>query len=106
MNLRLLKFSVAFMGVLIVIGMIVVVVTIARRMSALGDSAGPTPPAGTPYALQVAVPEGCEAAELQAVGNRLAVRLGGGAQCRELLILDPRSGTLVGSIALTPTPAP
>jgi hypothetical protein len=89
--MRLVKVLVVVMGVMILLGSTVVVVTIIKRSS--GGSAG----------IRVAVvldePAGTRIAGIAALSDRLAVLLQGAGPDRVVLI-DPRTGTRGGTIAL------
>jgi len=79
------------MGVLILLGTTVLVVTIIKRSTT--PATAPTP------ALVLNEPAGTKIAGLTAVADRLAIDLQGGGPDRVVLI-DPRSGQIVGRIAL------
>lgn len=89
--MRALKALVIGMGVLIVAGLIVVVVTIANR----GGVARPT---GFDTA-GLGLPAGSEIAAIEAVGDRLAVHVRIPGEGDRILIVDPADGTIVGRIA-------
>jgi hypothetical protein len=79
------------MGVLILVGVTVLIVTIVKRAAV---------PATTPaLALVLDEPPGTKIAGLTAVADRLAIDLSGGGPDRVVLV-DPRSGQIVGRIAL------
>jgi hypothetical protein len=78
------------MGMLILLGTTVLVVTIVKRSSA---------PATTNPAVVLDEPAGTRIAGVTAVDDRLAIDLSGGGPDRVVLI-DPRSGQIVGRIAL------
>ena len=94
-GMRALKIATAVMGVLIVAGTIVLVVTIARRSGPpqIASLASPGPTA------VLDEPTGTHIAGIAAVADRLAVRLQGGGTDRVVLI-DPRTGAVVGRVAL------
>jgi hypothetical protein len=93
--MRALKIATGVMGVLIVAGTIVLVVTIARR-SGPPQGPGPMPP---DLAAVLDEPAGTHIAGIAAVADRLAVRLEGGGTDRVVLI-DPRTGAVVGRVTL------
>lgn len=99
--MQALKAVVIGMAVLIVVGMVVVIVTIANR---LGKGPKPAAPVAT-VAASLALPAGCSVVEMTAVGDRLALRLAGSGDCREILLVDPRSGALAGRLRLAEAPA-
>jgi hypothetical protein len=90
--MRVLKAVTIVMGVLIVVATTVLVVLVARRLSA---------PAAVPASLAVVLeePAGTRIAGIASVGDRLAVQLQGGGADR-VLLLDPRSGAVVGRVGL------
>ncbi len=114
--MQALKALVIVMGVLIVIGTTVVVVTIYNRMQTLGEAAPepaaaatPGPPAAAPAAsaplpvfreAPVALPDGCRVVEMVPAGERLLLRLGSIARCNRILVLDLGSGAVLGSFEL------
>ena len=93
-GLRVLKTITIVMGVLVLIGTTVVVVTIARR--AMFGTAGP--PEKT-FAAVLDEPAGTAIAGIASVRDRLAVQLHGGGADRVILI-DPASGAVVGRVTL------
>jgi hypothetical protein len=94
-GLRVLKIVTIAMGVLIVLGTTVVIVTIVKRIMA-----GPAGMVEKPFAVVLDEPAGTGIAGIAAVRDRLAVQLRGGGPDRVLLI-DPASGTVVGRVGIT-----
>jgi hypothetical protein len=92
--MRALKALVIIMGVLIVAGTGVVIYTVAKRVSQSGHNA-----AG-PVAASLTLPAGCGVAEMTAVGDRLALRLAGDGECRQIMLVDPATGAITGHIGL------
>ena len=92
--MRALKALVIIMGVLIVIATAVVIYAIVRKVG------GAPHPAAAPVAASVTLPDGCSVAEMVAAGDRLALRLAGEGDCRQILLVDPASGAVTGHIAL------
>ena len=92
--MRALKALVIIMGVLIVAGTGVVIYLVAKRVGQSGRLA-----AG-PVAASLALPAGCTVAEMTALGERLALRLAGEGDCRQILLVDPASGAVTGHIGL------
>jgi hypothetical protein len=88
--MRGLQAAVIFMGVLIVAGVAVIGVTIARRLNA---------PAPAAVAMVLDEPAGTHMVSVTQAGDRLAVLLQGGGVDRVVLV-DPRSGTAAGRISL------
>jgi hypothetical protein len=99
-----LKVLVIVMGILIVVGFIVVAAEIARRMSTGGMSSAnvSAPPAGTAFTQRVALPGGARVVSMTAAGERLVVHVelpGGQAAA---YIIEPRNGTLLGTVEFPP----
>jgi hypothetical protein len=92
--MRALKVATIAMGVLILVGTAVIVVTIVKRTM--------SGPAGLPERAFAAVldePAGTVIAGIASVRDRLAVQLHGGGADRVVLI-DPASGAVVGRVGL------
>lgn len=92
--MRILTAATIGMGVLILLGTTVLVVTILRRASA------PVPPAG-PVALTLQEPAGTAISGIAGAGGQLAIALHGGGPDRVVLV-DPRTGAVAGRITLRP----
>jgi hypothetical protein len=93
-GMRAVKIATIAMGVLIVLGTTVVVVTIVKRTMPA--------PSGEPvktFASVLDEPVGTGIAGIAAVRDRLAVQLHGGGVDRVVLI-DPGSGAIVGRVGL------
>jgi hypothetical protein len=93
-GLRAVKIATIAMGVLILLGTAVILVTIIKRTM--------SGPAGLPEKAFAAVldePAGTGIAGIASVRDRLAVQLHGGGVDR-VLLLDPASGAVVGRISL------
>jgi hypothetical protein len=82
------------MGVLILVGTTVLLVTILHRASAPAATAAP-------LALTLHEPAGTAIDGVAAAGGRLAIALHGGGPDRVVLV-DPHSGTVTGTIVLRP----
>lgn len=95
--MRFLKALVIGMGVVIVVATTVLIVLIAHRLA--GGSPAVTPAAAVPVLLDE--PVGTRIVTIAPAGDRLAVQLQGGGPDRVLLV-DPRSGAVMGRIALRP----
>jgi hypothetical protein len=92
--MRAVKIAAAVMAVLIVLGTTVLVITVAKRLSA------PAAPVVTAMAAAaVDEPAGTTIAGIAAVGDRLAVQLRGGGPDR-VVFIDPHTATVVGRISL------
>ena len=81
-SLKILKFVTILLGVLIVLGTTVVVVTIGKLIDATLNE-----------------PEGTRIVAIAATQDRLALHLQGGGPDR-VVLLDPRTGARTGSVAL------
>ncbi len=100
------------MGVMILVGLAVIGVTIAKRLSGAGEAQIASAPAGAaqgpavaaapgaPGMLDVAIPARSRVVDVQADGRRLVVRLvlsGGGTA---ILLLDADTGRRLGLLTL------
>lgn len=110
--MQALKALVIIMGVLIVLGTTVVVVTIYNRLNSGGTERGATeraagPASPTPASFgtaTVALPDGCRASEMVPGGDRLLLRLGGGPGCDGILVLDLNTGRQLGKLEFVTEP--
>jgi Family of unknown function (DUF6476) len=100
-NMKLLVALVIIMGVLIVAGLVVVVVTITNRMGA-GNATGSRAAAAPFAAADLPIPAGCEGKETTTTDDRLILRLGSGERCNQVLIVDLATGKLLGTLRLVP----
>ena len=92
---------VIIMGVLIVAGLVVVVVTIVSRMGS-GNATASRAAAAPFAAVDLPIPAGCEVKETTTADDRLILRLGSGERCNQLLIVDMATGRLLGTLRLVP----
>ena len=101
-NIRRLKFVVAGLGALMVVGFLTVIVTIANRASSLGGERGAALPGGRFGVSEIGVAPGERIRAVVAMeGDRLAVHLASeGAET--ILILHARTGFELGRIHLVP----
>jgi len=90
--MRVVKVLAVLMGVLIIIGSTVVVVTIIKRST--DESSGAS------VAVVLDEPAGTRIGGIAALSGRLAVLLQGGAGPDRIVLVDPRTGTEAGTIAL------
>jgi hypothetical protein len=90
--MRVVKVLAVLMGVLIIIGSTVVVVTIIKRSTGEAAQGG--------AAVVLDEPVGTRIVGIAAVSDRLAVLLQGGAGPDRIVLVDPRTGTEAGTIAL------
>ena len=94
MNIRLLKFIVIAMGLLIVAGVTVLGVTIVNRVAARSDAAtAPT------EQIALSLPEGARIVETTLADNRLALRIET-SDGVEIRILNLATGELVSTIKI------
>jgi hypothetical protein len=93
-GMRAIKIATIAMGVLIVLGFTVILVTIVRR-----TMPGPAGSPEKPFSAVLDEPAGTEIAGVASVRDRLAVQLHGGGIDRVVLI-DPGTGTIVGRVSL------
>lgn len=92
--MRGLKILTITMAVMIIAGVVVVGVTILRRLN--GPAGGPAIPAS----VLLDEPEGSHIAGIAGTQNRLAVQIQGGGPDR-VLLLDAQTGRVVGRATLS-----
>jgi hypothetical protein len=90
--MQALKVLVIGMGLVVVVGVAVVAV----KLGQLGGEEKP------PESVRVTLGSGCRVAEMDAVANRLALRLDGVGCPAAVLLVDPRTGAVVGNIGVAP----
>ncbi|MBP6769107.1 MAG: hypothetical protein KA171_15115 [Reyranella sp.] len=96
-----LKVLVIGMGLLIVVGFVVAVAEIARRIST--PNAGRSPASdGSRFTERIALPSGARVVSMNAVGDRLVVHVETQGGPASAYIVDPRSGALLGTIEFPP----
>ncbi len=100
-NMKPLIALVIIMGVLIVAGLVVVVVTIANRLGG-ADGTASTRAAVEFATVDLPVPAGCKVMETTTADGRLILRLGSGERCNQILIVDMATGRLLGTLRLVP----
>jgi len=98
-NMKPLVALVIIMGALIVVGLVVVLVTIAHRLSGGAATSGTLPSFGT---LDLPIPAGCQIEETTASDTRLILRVGNGDRCNRVLIVDMATGRLLGTLRTAP----
>jgi hypothetical protein len=91
-----LKILVIAMGVLILIGVTVLIVTVASRLKG-------SPGRGF-AAASLVLPSGCRVVEMTPAGGLLALRLGDGPSCQLIVMVDPESGQEKGRLSLLAQP--
>jgi hypothetical protein len=92
---------VVVMGLLIVVGFIVVASEIARRMSSASSGSAPSA-GGAAFAEKIALPSGAQVVSVSAAGDRVAVHIKAADGRSTLYIVDPRNGTLLGTVDFPP----
>jgi len=103
--MRALKVLVVVMGVLLLAGVAVVIVTIMTRLAQHPAATAPAAMEGRPAPFgttTLALPAGARVIEMQSAGRRLALHLRHADGSEALLILDPDTGTEIGTIELKP----
>lgn len=103
--MRALKILVAAMGVMLVLGVAVVIATIAYRAIHQSAPVAVLAPAGGVRGFgstTVKLPPGAKVAEMRSVGPRLVLRLDRPDGSEVLLVLDADTGTALGTIDLRP----
>jgi hypothetical protein len=89
---RLLKGAVMALSLVLAICAIVITTAIVYRFIKPAP-----PPALTPFGVSaLPVPVGCAIDYVMAEGDRLIIQIGGGDECRRILIGDLRTGSLIG----------
>jgi hypothetical protein len=104
-NTKALKTVVIVLGVLIVIGAGIVIVTIANRLSGMSSQPGEPLAAGeAPGAfgtVQVPLPARCRVQTATPSGERLVLQLVGNAdECRQILVVHLGTGEVLGRLDL------
>ena len=89
--MRALKISMVVMGVLIVLGVGVVIMTITQRLST---------PKVTPATALLDEPAGTRIAQISAAGDRMGVLLQGGGKPDRVVVLDLVRGQVMPGAAL------
>ncbi len=107
--LGVVKIASVVMGIMIVVGLAVIGVTIAKRLSGAGDSSAEQLPAatavGAPQAVgdhDIALPRGARLIGTALDGNRLALRLELVDGRAAILLVDAGTGARLGLLTLTP----
>jgi len=95
--MRALKVLVIVMGVLLATGIVLLVATIAGR---IGNKAALEPARRGFGNVTVDVPTGAVIAGRDVVGNRLVLTIALSDGSHRLLVFDPGSGTIVGTLEL------
>jgi hypothetical protein len=105
-RMRVLKWVVSILGLLLVLAMIITVVGViykARHASPASTTYLPSSPVPAPAGFGAALlplPAGCQIASATASGDRLIIIAGGASEdCRLMLVADLRTGKLIGQFS-------
>jgi len=93
-----LKVLVVVMGLLIVVGFVVIAAEIARRMS---SASGGSPPSAV-FSERIALPSGAQVVSVGPAGDRIAVHVRMADGRSTVYVVDPRSGSLLGTVDFPP----
>jgi hypothetical protein len=99
MNIRALKILVAVMGVMLVAGVVVLVVTLAARFA---HRTSPPPAAFT--ASPITLPQGAKIERMSTGPDRIVLAVGLADGGTELVVIDLATGRLMGIVPLRETP--
>jgi hypothetical protein len=88
--------AVIVMSLLLVIGTIVVGTEVSRRLSAPKPADSVTAP--KPFTQKIELPAGSQVISMNPVGDRLVVQVENQDGLTTAYIVDPRTGTLLGTI--------
>lgn len=103
-NTKALKTVVIVLGVLIVIGTGIVIVTIANRLSGGAGRSEPVAASAAPGAfgtVQLPLPARCRVQTATPSGERLVLQLVGNSdECRQILVVHLGTGELLGRLDL------
>lgn len=97
-----LKVLVIGMGLLIVVGFVVAVAEIARRISTPNAARSPASATAEGFTERIALPSGARVVSMTAVGDRLVVHVETQGGPSAAYVVDPRSGALLGKIEFPP----
>ncbi len=101
--MRALKLLVVVMGLLLVGGTAALIMAIINRASHRAAAPAPAPVAARGFDRAVIdLPAGARVLGSDAVGDRLAVRIGLAEGGEALILIDPRTGARLGTIELRP----
>jgi hypothetical protein len=93
---RWLVVAVIVMGVLLVVGVYIVGSEISRRLST--PKPAPSVTAAQPFTQKIELPPGAQVISMTVAGDRLIVQVETPAGVASAYIVDPRTGTLLGTI--------
>jgi hypothetical protein len=108
---RALKFAVVGMGVLIVLGLVVIFATIAKRMTAgkapdaAATAESPAPKTVTPFGdTLVSIPRGSRMVDFRSDGQRLLVHVRPPGLEDLIHVIDLETGKMMGTVTVAPRP--
>ena len=104
---RALKVAVVAMGVLIVVGLVVIFVTIAKRMTAGkgAEVAAAAPAAAVPFGeALVAIPRGGRMVDFRSDGRRLLIHVRPPGLEDVIHVIDLETGKTMGTVTVAPRP--
>ncbi len=90
--------AVIVMGLLLVVGTIVVGTEVSRRLSAPKPAASPE----ATFRQKIQLPAGSQVISMMAVGERLVVQVESQDGLTSAYVVDPRTGSLLGTIDFPP----
>ena len=100
---RWLVVAVVVMGLLLVIGVVIVGTEVSRRLSSPKPAVAPAAAsADTAFRQKIALPPGSQVISMSAVGDRLIVQVENQEGLASAYVVDPRTGTLLGTIDFLP----
>jgi hypothetical protein len=88
------------MGLLLVVGTIVVGTEVSRRLSS--PKPGAAPAADSAFRQKIELPAGTQVISMMAVGDRLIVQVENQDGLTSAFVVDPRTGSLLGTIDFPP----
>ncbi len=108
--MRALQGLVVVMGVMLVVGFGVLVITVAHRMAARAvvpepvqpDAVQPAAVQPTPVLAHLALPQGARIDGLTSVGDHVELLIGGPGGRQWLMLVDPASGVILRTVAVEP----
>ena len=104
---RWLVVAVVVMGLLLVIGVVIVGTEVSRRLSSPKPAVAPAaaPSTASPdsaFRQKITLPPGSQVISMSAVGDRLIVQVENQEGLASAYVVDPRTGTLLGTIDFLP----
>ena len=87
------------MGLLLVIGTIIVGTEVSHRLSSPAPARAPVT---GPFTQKIPMPAGSQVISMTAIGDRLIVQVENQEGLASAYVVDPRTGTLLGTIDFLP----